>query len=335
MGSALLSEYRLQSIGYFMTQFKTQQERDAAARALMAPNQNQAQQAAPNDPSWANWFSNRFTAENAMNIPYNAYAIGSNAIGAGINGARYFLDPDTAPHPTQRQVDPRASWSAFDAAGLAATGGIAATGAAMAVRVPMVPKGAVGSNAVPDQSRYLKQKYYHGTDHNFGKAETFDTNTSSFDAVFTSPRDFEAAEFGKNVIPLNVRDKKFFDYRNPEDLNNFRTAVDGGEIDYYGDPLGPSTALPSKVINDVSSGHYGAFENPSMRAWLDRNGYAGWHEVEELMPTKKGVSKRQMTEDLRNRPNLVVSQPNTLYRENGDLFFSSGIPGLYATVDYE
>lgn len=133
----------------------------------------------------------RFTFSNAMNIPHNIYAHASNGIAAGIDGARMFMDPQQAPNPRMmtRDIDPKYAQGSFDAAGLAATGGIGASAATKAV-----PKEAIGANAI---------RAYHGTQS--APFKKFDASISELGPHFGTAK--EASNFAGNkghVMPVDL-----------------------------------------------------------------------------------------------------------------------------------
>ncbi len=285
-----------------MTQFKTQQDRDAAAQALGYQQRKPTQ--------WTNIppaITGR-QVEGASILPIGRYEMpdGSSQVSFGLpqgpldayRSMRYGLgfeqDPDAPPGYMSEGAMTR---GAFGAAGAAATGGIAATAAARAAGRPMVPRGALGSNA-DSSARYAANQQRMA---NADTDSLYQTVYRQGDAVGTiSGRRVgqDEAKIDSSLLDGRLRGQGIgIDlYRHLID----RLHKDGRHV--KSDSLVSDDA--SKVYEALKRLGYDVRKNPNIKRVDDNRSYSDTHVYR-------------------------VAKPGT----PSDEFFSSGIPGLHATED--
>ena len=278
--------------------------------------------------------------EGASILPLGRYEMpdGSSQVSFGLpQGAldayrsmRYGLGFEQDPDAPDGYVSEGAiSRGAFGAAGMAATGGIAATTAARAAGRQMMPRGAIGSNALSRKGNTIRA--YHGTAEDFDKFQPGivkghgDMHTSGPNAAppttyFTSdPKVSDYFAFSERfadvdnksprTIPVDIDNPNLFDYRNPAHVSR---ALDA---EFQGRP--PSERAAAQRA--LEEGDWTFFNNAARQRWISENGYDGWLEKETMNP---GATTYVMFNKGK------VKGPYT-----GDTLWSSGVPGLHATED--
>lgn len=240
--------------------------------------------------------------QNTLNIPANTAALAANAVIDGYRGGKRMM--------TGQSTDPVAdTLAATGAAGLIGVG-LPARAAALGARTRPAAGFSVADLPAAEprtapKNAFRKQPtgtYYHGTDTDFAQ---YDPSKSSDGAMFLAPDRDSAYGFGGVVKEADVARGKYFDYRNPVDVERLKRDV----------------SLSDKQRQMLEDGNFHLFSRDggdsyspvTVRQWLDKNNYDGWYENEGV-----GIDRGN------SGPNLAVTRRGSVTdAKTGNTLFSS------------